>query len=286
MTAAGSPVFSKRLTNMRDGKEKHVTGGTLVLIGGAEKKRGKKEVLRRIVRLGKVRTMTLIPCASRYPGEVSRGYAAAFGSLGVEKIHVLNPRRRSEADRPGNIRCVKESDMIFFSGGDQVRLVNIVRGTRLLGMIRRRYREGAVVVGTSAGAAAASDPMIFDGQDQGLRKGKVGYGPGFGFLDGITVDTHFMVRRRIPRLVQFLVSGKSSRGLGLSENTALFIGPDRVAQVCGTGVVTVLSRDSKTYSNYNETRKDSVISVLGLRLGFLSEGLCFDIDKWSIVDSR
>jgi cyanophycinase len=259
------------------------TKGILVLIGGAEKRKGKKRLLKRIAALNRNGTVALIPSASKFPNDAAAMYIDAFHDLGAKKVHVLDIRRRSEADRSRNLDRVAESGAIFFSGGDQVRLVEILGGTKLIAAIHDRYRQGALIAGTSAGAAAASDPMIFDGQDKGLVKGRVRNGPGFGFLSGITVDTHFVVRNRTPRLAQFLTSGLSRRGVGLAENTALFVHPNGVADVAGTGSVTLLSSDRLTYSNFNEIEDGAPISAHGLKLGFLSPGARFNLKKWSVV---
>jgi len=257
--------------------------GILALIGGAEKRTGKKRLLRRIVKLRPTRKVVLIPSASQYPREVGRDYKSAFYDLGVEKVDLLDVRSREEADSPEHSEKVDAADLIFISGGDQVRLVDVIGGTELLEHLWRRFRQGATIAGTSAGAAAASDPMIFDGQEKGLYKGRVGCGPGFGFIGSITIDTHFVVRYRIPRLAQFLASGRSSRGIGLAENTAIIINPDGIAEVAGSGTITLLNSSRMTYNNFSVIEDDKPVSVHGLKLGFLSEGMRFNLNKWSVV---
>ncbi len=260
--------------------------GILVLIGGAEKRTGRKGLLRKIVSMSRAERIALVPTASKYPREVAANYRAAFGDLGVKKIHILDIRSRRDADRAANLERLEESEVIFFSGGDQVRLVDTLKATAFIDVVHRKFSEGAMIAGTSAGAAAASDPMIYDGQDRGLLKGRVRSAPGFGFLKGITVDTHFTVRNRIPRLVQFLVSGHSRRGIGLSENTALFVDPRGVAEVAGSGSVTLLSSDTRTCSNYDAVDWDAPISAQGLKLGFLSPGILFNLNRWSVQSRK
>ncbi len=260
--------------------------GILVLIGGAEKRTGRKGLLRKIVSISKAETIALIPTASKYPREVARNYRAAFRDLGVKRIHVLDIRSRRDADRTTHLERLEESGVIFFSGGDQVRLVDTLGATSFIETVHRKFNEGTMIAGTSAGAAAASDPMIYDGQDRGLLKGRVRSAPGFGFLKGITVDTHFTVRNRIPRLAQFLVSGLSRRGIGLSENTALFVTPKGIAEVAGSGSVTLLSSDARTFSNYDAVDWDAPISAQGLKLGYLSPGILFNLNRWSVQSRK
>jgi cyanophycinase len=259
--------------------------GYLVLIGGAEDRTGRKEILRRTVELNDARTVSIIPSASRSPAGLARQYARAFRTLGVRRVFTLDIRDRHEADLDRHAKRISASDLIFFTGGDQVRLVRLLGGSRAIEETRQALRRGATVAGSSAGAAAASDPMLFDGTLKGLHKGRVRHSRGFGFIRGITVDTHFVKRNRIGRLAQFLVNSRNDRGIGLSENTGMIIGPGGIGEVVGLGTVIVLNSQELSYSNYKECELDTPISLDGLRLGFLSAGIRFNIRRWSVVKS-
>jgi len=126
---------------------------------------------------------------------------------------------------------------------------------------RQALRRGATVAGSSAGAAAVSDQMLYDGQLRGLHKGRVRHSRGFGFIRGITIDTHFVQRNRIGRLAQL-------GGIG---------------EVVGQGTVIVLNSQGLRFSNYKECEFDTPISLEGLQLGFLSAGIRFNTRRWSVV---
>ncbi len=155
--------------------------------------------------------------------------------------------------------------------------------TQLIGKIKKRFAEGATIGGSSAGAAAASDPILYDGDDEGLIKGSIGCSEGFGFLPDVTFDTHFDARARLGRLTQFLCSGKSKKGIGLGEDTAVFINPDGVFKVLGSGIVTVADVNNMGYCNYNSITDKQPINVNGVRVGFLHSGCKFDLNKWKII---
>jgi cyanophycinase len=258
------------------------TRGPLVLIGGREDKKGERRLLRRTVELSGAGRVAVIPTASRIPWRLGRQYVRAFRGLGVREVAVIDVRRPRDADRPAYLEAVRGADLVFFSGGDQTRLARVLDGTALLDEIRRAFERGTTVAGTSAGASAAGDTMIFDGDGRGLRKGRVGHGSGFGLLPGVTVDTHFVERGRYTRLAQALASGRTKRGVGLAENTALIIGPDGTAEVAGAGPVVVLAKNGATWSDYEETEPDRPVSVAGLELAFLSEGTRFDLNAWRV----
>lgn len=256
--------------------------GYLVLIGGAEDRTGEKLILHKIVNLNNAKTVSVIPTATNYPQACGEDYHYAFKDLGVETINILDIREKNEADTEDNFRQIEASDVIFFTGGDQVKLVNILNGTKLISLITQKFYNGCTIAGTSAGAAAASNPMIFDGDTQGLLKGTVNAGPGFGFIQNITIDTHFVARGRIGRLTQFLFSQNIKKGIGLGENTAMVLNASGIFEVVGTGIVSVVDISEVSYSNYNFINSNERISINGIKAGFLQAGCVFNINKWDV----
>lgn len=128
---------------------------------------------------------------------------------------------------------------VFFSGGDQNRVMDALGGDpALLAAIRARYAAGAVFGGTSAGAAVMSDPMVTDEAGAGVLDGKqVGVRPGLGLLAGAIVDPHFVKRQRVNRLLGLVLEHPRLRGVGVDEDTALLIRDGRTAEVAGHGPV-------------------------------------------------
>jgi len=256
--------------------------GYLVLIGGAEDRKGEKVVLRKLVNLNNAKNIAVIPSATNYPKACGEDYYYAFKDIGVETINVLDIREKSEAEKPEYFKMIEQADIIFFTGGDQVKLVAILNHTKLLELIKKRYEQGATIAGTSAGAAAASNPMIFDGDTQGLIKGAVNVGDGFGFVKNITIDTHFVARGRIGRMTQFLMSQNVNRGIGIGENTAIVISAKNIFEVVGTGIVSVVDISGVSYSNYDIISESDRISVNGIKAGFLQAGCVFNMNTWEV----
>lgn len=257
--------------------------GMLVLIGGFEDKKRDKLILRKTVEINNAKNIAVIPSASSYPIDLSNKYRDAFRDLRVPEVNVLDIRYPDEADRPEHHKKLKSADMIFFTGGDQTKLFNVLGESRLLKLIKTKWKTGTTVAGTSAGAAIASDPMIYDGDDRGLQKGVVHHSEGFGFLKGITMDTHFTERGRITRLSQFLSSGLSYKGIGLGEDTSIFVFPNDVFEVAGSGIVTCLNSKKLYFTNYDQVQEKEMISIDGIKTAFLSHGDRFNLKKWHIV---
>ncbi len=258
--------------------------GHLVLIGGAEDRKGEKIVLNELVRINNARNVVIIPSATLYPAECGEDYYFAFRDIGLKNIDILDIRKSSDASTPENLKKIDRADMIFFTGGDQVRLTKILLKTHLTERIRERFeKEGLTIAGTSAGASAAANPMTYDGDTKGLIKGSVKYAEGFGFIENITIDTHFVARGRLGRLTQFLCNGYTNRGIGIGENTSITISADNRFYVTGSGIVTVVSTEHLTFSNFDKIEEQDRIIIDGIRLGFLQHGAEFDMDNWITI---
>ncbi|HPR65080.1 MAG TPA: cyanophycinase [Thermoanaerobaculia bacterium] len=257
--------------------------GRLILIGGAEDKFNERVILQRVVHACRAGRIAIIPTASEIPRELGGRYRRAFSDLGVTQVDILDIRHSKEADLPPHLEVIQQADAVFFTGGDQVKLVEILEGSNLLALIKTRHAEGMVVAGTSAGAAAASDTMIFDGDDEGHSKGTIRHRAGFSFLKGITVDSHFLVRCRISRLMQVIASGLTMRGIGLAEDTAIDLESNGTFTVLGSGAVVLLSGEWLEHSNYNEVKKGEAFSVDGIRLSLLAPGARFDLSRWEVI---
>ena len=260
--------------------------GYLVLIGGAEKRSGKMTVLRKTIELNNAQTVVVIPTASSYPRDVGKSYYYIFRDLGAKDVYIFDIRSREEAAKKEYLEKIEDAGLIFFTGGDQVKLVEKIHHTKLFEKIKNKLLQGATVAGTSAGAAAAGDPLIYYGDYKGFKKGVVRYSEGFGFLKNIIIDTHFTKKNRIYRLSQFLLSGLSNRGIGIGEDTGIIISPDNKCEVVGSGMVTLLNSKKVTYSNYKDIYNYDPVTANGINLGFLHAGAVFNLQYWNVVNEN
>lgn len=256
--------------------------GYLVLIGGAEDKTREMRILRRTLEINYAKNIVIIPSASGYPADTGKKYYHVFRDLGADNVKIFDIRGKHEADSSEYLKQINYADLVFFTGGDQVKLADTLLSTKLLRKIKRLFKDGITIAGTSAGAAAAGNLMIFDGDKKGFVKGMVKYSEGFGFIKNITIDTHFNKRERLLRLTEFLISGNSSRGIGLGEDTAIIINPVKQFEVIGSGIVTLLNSSRYTYSNYETALNNDRLKTNGLNVGFLQDGAVFNMQYWSV----
>lgn len=259
--------------------------GFLFLIGGAEDRKREKHVLKHLVEQTHPKNIIIVPTASAYPQDVFRSYSDAFRDLGADKIDYLAIRYRNEADREDYLAAVDEADLIFFGGGDQVKLVTALNHTKLFHRICERFEAGDLhIAGTSAGSAAAGNPILYSGDRRGFQKGSIKYSEGFGLIDGVAIDTHFSTRRRLARLCQLLISGHCRKGIGLDEDTGILIYPDLHFRVIGSGMVTIVNSSHVSGSSYHAAADGDMLRFNNMHVGCLPAGTLFSLKKWSILN--
>lgn len=252
--------------------------GPLVIIGGAEDREGDCLVLREFVRAagGVNARIAIMTAATTLPEEVGDDYVRIFERLGAEEIEVVYTERREDADREDTLKQVKDATGIFFTGGDQSRIVDFIKGTPLDRLIHKCHQDGAVIGGTSAGAAMMPDQMIVGGASvSNASVGAVDMGPGMGFMPGIVVDQHFAERGRLGRLLAALVLQPAVLGLGIDEDTAIVVRGDEF-EVVGSGAVTVVDETSATHNNLEEVLRDEMLALCNVKLHILPQGYRFN----------
>ena len=255
--------------------------GYVIPIGGAEERTGSMRVLRRFVRLcgGRRSRIVIIPTASGLPDTGER-YIEIFNKIGVKEAVSLPIAERTDADRVEYIEQLENATGIFITGGNQLRLSTILGGTLVAQKVRRLNAAGVHVAGTSAGAAIMPEHMIAGGS-MGLspRADGVNLAPGLGLTNAVIIDQHFSQRDRLGRLLTAISYNPFLMGVGIDEDTALFIGPDQVCEIEGSGSVTIIDPEHLSFSSMDRARKNESLSLLDLKLHILSRGCHFDIHE-------
>lgn len=255
------------------------TKGQLVIIGGAEDKEGDCTILREFVRRagGTQARIAVMTVATGLPEEVGRTYTEVFERLGVEDVRIVDTAHREDASDPRALEAIEKATGVFFTGGDQARITSLVKDTELDAAIHRRYAEGIVVGGTSAGAAMMPDVMIIEGDSEtNPRMEIVEMGPGMGFLPGVVIDQHFLQRGRLGRLLSAVTQQPVVLGFGIDENTAVVVNNNQF-EVVGEGAVTVVDVAEITHTNLGQILKDEDLAICGAKLHILPHGYKFDL---------
>ncbi|WP_118975808.1 cyanophycinase [Taibaiella koreensis] len=270
--------------------------GILVSVGGAEDKGTDLEegVIKRnnlnFFEIGILKTVTgllqgpesrieVVTTASSIPEEVGQNYLDAFVKLGYHNVGHLDIRDREDAHKEEFIQRVRECSCLMFSGGNQLRLSSIFGGTEILDIIRQRYEEEHFVIsGTSAGAMAMSNTMIYEGNAAlSHLKGEVKITTGLGFVQNVIIDSHFDKRGRFMRLAQAVAANPGAIGIGLGEDTGIIIREGHQLEAIGSGGVIIIDGRSVGYNNIGDAEFNQPISVENLKVHIMEKGNAYDI---------
>lgn len=252
--------------------------GHLVLIGGGDKP---PEVMRKFVELagGEDAPIVAIPTASSEP-DAATYYEKLFrDEFGCTNAVSLRIRSRADAQRADYVALARKARGIFFGGGDQVRIVNALLGTPVGDAIAAAHAGGAVVGGTSAGTACQSERMITgEGDFTQVRTRSVELWSGLGFLPSdVVVDQHFLKRQRQNRLLSVVLENPGLLGVGVDEETAIWVRPDGTFQVLGRSGVMVFDGQGAAVSRQPKESGQDLLGVRDLKLHLLLPGETYDL---------
>jgi cyanophycinase len=223
----------------------------------------------------------IITTASHIPEEIGRDYTTAFSRLNIKNIGVMDIKTREDANSSEYIDRLKNADVVLFTGGDQLRLTPIFGGTAFHRILLSKYEnEHFIIAGTSAGAAASSNNMIYEGSShEALFKGEVKITGGLGFINNVIIDTHFVQRGRIGRLLYACASNPVNLGIGLGEDAGLLIKNGTDMEAIGSGLVVLVDATTMKDTNISDVSLGALVSVENLTVHVMSLGDHYDLTQ-------
>ena len=253
------------------------TRGPLFVVGGGTQPAALVEEFVRLAGGPKAR-IVVMAMASESGERSGEAKAADLRKLGATARNLWFTREQADAD--SLVRLLDSATGIWFGGGDQNRLIAAVRGSKMERAIRARWERGAVVGGTSAGAAVLSTPMI-TGDELGTRRdtteawtrierGSVEVDSGFAFITNAVIDQHFVRRKRANRLLSLVLASPPHLGAGIDEGTAIIVEPSGRWRIMGASVVLVYDARSA------ERSTTGPLAAKGIVMHILSDGMTFD----------
>lgn len=257
--------------------------GTLFIVGGGEQP---KELVQAFVDLagGTRARIAVVPTATEESAEAGKEKVDELRGYGAQAFVI--DVSRAEAQSDSIVKLIGTATGIWFGGGDQVKLADSLVGTAALRAMLARYEAGAVVGGTSAGAAVLSDSMITGNQKRpdadsvgyygdefpNIARGAIQIKPGFGFIRNAIVDMHFIRRERANRLLEVVLERPSLLGVGIDEGTAVRVDPDGKWTVLGRSAAIVLdARDARVTGS-----AAARLGASGVHLSLLPAGSTYD----------
>jgi cyanophycinase len=227
----------------------HAQEGKLFIIGGGERS---SALIADLVNTSELRSkdyIVILPMATSVPEESIAYISEQISEFSNNKIVSFNFTKEQANSNTNWIDSVKNAGLIYVTGGDQNKFMEIVRNSKLYDAMHQAYRAGSTISGTSAGAAIMSEIMITgspkqDSKSDSFREVKADYvevSSGMGFLKNIIIDQHFIMRSRYNRLLSVLYDHSDKTVVGIDEGTALVISKNK-ARVSGGSQILVVDK--------------------------------------------
>ncbi len=259
--------------------------GSLFIIGGGKRP---PELLQRLVQEAKVQEkgyIVILPMASAEQDSAIYFASQQFVKMGISRVTGFM-MTKGERLAASVIDSIANAQLIYISGGDQSRLMDIIGGTDVQRAIEMCYARGNVIAGTSAGAAVMSQKMITGvelkypnttegtesrGGFETIEAGNIELTSGLGFLKNAIIDQHFVKRKRQNRLMAVAIENPGMLCVGIDEATAILV-KNGVAEVIGDSQVVVVVNSKKNRKDYK-----GKLGATGMRLDLLVPGDTFKI---------
>lgn len=267
--------------------------GKLIVIGGHEDKgeligenlkiHNKNEPQTHFEILGKLiskiprahHVIEIIAAASSIEKEMEELYINSYKREGFTHVGILKVDSKKDAKNPESLKRIKGAHAVFFTGGDQLKLLSLLTGTEILSAIKKKYisDKNFIVGGTSAGAMVITETSITGGLiREALYKGDIKIAEGFGLITNAIVDTHFIKRGRFARLAHAVALNPTCLGIGLEENTALIISEGNKAECIGSGMIILIDGSKIERTNIKDVDDSTPIVIENLKVSILAEG--------------
>ncbi|HPC98542.1 MAG TPA: cyanophycinase [Bacteroidales bacterium] len=261
-----------------DNRQPHsATHGKLYIIGGGNRPQSMLTEMASLAGISTGKYIYVLPMASSEPDSAILWAKEDFSSAGIKQVYGFN-FRKGEEQPPERLDSVRNAGMVYISGGVQSRFMDAVLGTPLYDAVHAAYNNGAVIAGTSAGAAVMSKKMItgeqmkHSGEDAGyttIEADNIEIKEGLGLIRDVIIDQHFIKRQRLNRLVTGSIENPDEICIGIDESTAIIV-EGQSAKVTGSGQVVVIVNRTK-----NKKVLNGLLGSEGLELSVYLPGDSF-----------
>lgn len=254
--------------------------GKLFIIGGGQRSDVFMMRLIDVAALQKKDYVVVLPMSSEEPDSAYIYFKKQVGKLTPHPIVMLNFNKNT-ANNKVLTDSLAKAKLIYISGGDQTRFMNIVQNTPIYSAIHDAYKSGGTIAGTSAGAAVMCEHMITGNQKleskytetfDNIRFDNLETATGLGLIKNVIIDQHFLKRSRYNRLLSALVEFPSYTGIGIDESTAIIVRNKNI-EIAGKSEVIILKKPKGII----KSKKGNTVSIKSIEMGVFTEGQKFKI---------
>ncbi len=258
------------------------TKGNLFIIGGGHKS---EDLMRQLLKTGQINPndyIAILPMSSEEPDTSYYYIKEDFNRVCSNKVVSFN-FTKDDINKTSWLDSVQHAKLIYITGGDQSRFMNIVLHTPIQQAIETAYKNGATVAGTSAGAAVMSHYMITGNQLLGdtsyestfskLWNNNIEIKEGLGLIDSALIDMHFVVRSRYNRVFTAIAKYPTLPCIGIDEGTAIIVHGNTV-KVAGASQVMVFSNPQ-----HLQVTNNGYIKFDDIKMSVYTEGDSFQLKQ-------
>lgn len=263
--------------------------GKLLLIGGKEDRDGTKvdmksknkefsphEILK-LLTTNKNDRIEVITTASSDPESMREMYMKTFEEIGYTNFGFIRSAGKADHENLERIRMCKAA---FLTGGDQNKIDRELKNSEIHKILMEKYlnEKEFVIAGTSAGAMSIPEIVICEAEEgEAILENDMKLSEGLGFLSGCIVDTHFVHRGRFGRLAHAVMMHRGCFGIGLGEDTALWVEDGNKAICKGSGMIIGISARNLTKSNISTVKKGHPVYGENLTVHIIADGCSVDL---------
>jgi cyanophycinase len=255
--------------------------GNLFIIGGGDRSSRLIQTLLSTAQLSARDYIVVLPMSTVEPDTAYYYIKTELEKVCRNTIANLNFTKKDTSNKKW-LDSLQHARLIFITGGDQSRFMNIVLHTPIQRAILEAYKHGATVAGTSAGAAMMSSHMITGSHLLGdttyyatfreLRYDNIEIKDGLGLLTSALVDQHFVARSRYNRLLSALAKYPGLPCIGIDEATAIIVHGKNV-KVTGESQVILFSNPKNL-----RTTPRGFIKFDDVRMSIYTDGDSFQLN--------
>jgi cyanophycinase len=254
--------------------------GKLFIIGGGNRSDSLMKKMLAVSHLKKNDYIVVLPMASEEPDSSFFYFKNQIEKLTIHKIVMFNFDKSMLAQKK-LIDSLQKAKLIFISGGDQNRFMDVVNNTTVYSAIHKAYKNGSTIAGTSAGAAVMCEQMITGNQkldtNYSATFNKIQYNnletkQGLALIKNAIIDQHFLKRNRYNRLVTAMVEFPTYVCIGIDEGTAIIV-HNRQIEIAGESEVVVL----KNINGISKSKKNNLVGIKKLEISVYYDGQKFTL---------
>jgi cyanophycinase len=236
----------------------HSSQGKLFIIGGGDRP---PDMINRMIResgLDRGGYAVILPMSSFEQDSAIFFAQEQFTSRDINAVYGMQ-MDSATGITTSRLDSIRHARLIYLTGGDQARFMDIVKGTPVIKAIQDAYNDGAMVAGTSAGASLMSSIMVtgnqlkyhdYDATFSSIESDNIETIQGLGLMKNVIIDQHFLIRSRHNRLITAILQYPDLKGIGIDESTAILV-TGHQAEVIGLSQVLVYSNPHKSVKMLN-----------------------------------